>query len=819
MQAEARPYSPRTASPQAARPTAVAILAGYALAGGLVSLLGWWADAPRLTDWFATGISIQPNTAVAAACAGAAWILLERGRRRAGALLGALVAAIGAVSVFQYATDVNVASFNTLLMFGREWGRTGVIAPGRMGLPSTICWTLMGVALLLAASENRARTRALTPLALCTLGIAALSIIGYGFGAGPLYSWPYLTAIALQTASFILALSGAAIAWVPERAPMRWLLDDGATGAVARSILAFILVASPLIGWLALHGELAGWYDGRFEIAALVLAFMALSAAMLSWNLVTIERHEDALRQSERRMADTLESITDACVTLDRDWRYVFVNEKAALLVGMDRSELIGRVVWTVFPGAVGTSAERELRAAAAQRVGVEFEYFEPVLKRWFAARAYPTPDRGVSIYFRDVTVRKQLAQRMEADLAALTRLQELSTRLVQTGDLDSLLREILAAAVDLTGTDKGTIQLRDPHTGRMRIAVHQGVGRRFVEHFGEHGWWNRVDGATSPGMARRVIVEDVTRLTELPDRASVGIISGDGIHAILSTPLVSRDGALLGVLSNHFPAPHRPDERELRYVDLLARMAADYIERSQSERELRDADRRKDEFLAMLAHELRNPLAPMRNAVQILRMADVDDDSVRMAAELMDRQVSQMVRLVEDLLDVSRITRGRIELRKRRIELAAAVEQAVEEIRSQVASMKQELEVVLPGDPIFLSADTARLTQVIGNLLSNASKFTDRGGHIRLAVERDAEHAVVRVRDDGIGIAADQLSRIFDMFVQVDTSLERSVDGLGIGLTLVKNLVELHQGSVEVQSDGLGKGSEFVLRLPIGLD
>src|SRR4030095_3077310 len=132
------------------------------------------------------------------------------------------------------------------------------------------------------------------------------------------------------------------------------------------------------------------------------------------------ERHEEALRRSERQMSDTLESITDACVTFDRDWRYVFVNEKAAKLVGRKRTELLGRVVWTEFPSAVGTPEERELRAAAAQRVGVEIEYFEPTLRRWFASRAYPTPDGGISVYFRDVTVRKVLAQQMEADLAAL---------------------------------------------------------------------------------------------------------------------------------------------------------------------------------------------------------------------------------------------------------------------------------------------------------------------------------------------------------------------------------------------------------------
>ena len=230
----------------------------------------------------------------------------------------------------------------------------------------------------------------------------------------------------------------------------------------------------------------------------------------------------------------------------------------------------------------------------------------------------------------------------------------------------------------------------------------------------------------------------------------------------------------------------------------------------------LKESDHRKNEFLAMLAHELRSPLAPIRNALHIMRLAGANGEAVASETEMMERQVGQMVRLVDDLLDVSRISRGKIELRKDRVELASAVNHAVEAARTLVQCMEHDLTVTLPPLPIYLNADPTRLAQVLGNLLSNACKFTDKGGRISLTVEREGKQAVIQVRDNGIGIAADQLPRIFDMFMQVDTSLERSVSGLGIGLTLAKNLVEMHDGTLEVHSAGAGQGSEFVVRLPI---
>jgi len=277
-------------------------------------------------------------------------------------------------------------------------------------------------------------------------------------------------------------------------------------------------------------------------------------------------------------------------------------------------------------------------------------------------------------------------------------------------------------------------------------------------------------------------------------------------------------DGTVHHSLVSKFPIAVREGEDAL-----VGGVAIDITERKQYEDALADADLRKNEFLAMLAHELRNPLAPIRNALEIMRRAAGGESSHSIASTvaMMERQVGHIVRLVDDLLDVGRISRGKIELRRERVELSSVVYHAVEAARPLCESLGHELTVTLPPEPIYLSADPTRLTQVVGNLLNNACKFTGKGGHIWLTVEgagggNAPGETYIRVRDDGIGIAADQLPRIFDMFAQVETSRARSTAGLGIGLTLVRNLVELHGGTVEAHSGGVGQGSEFVVRLPI---
>jgi PAS domain S-box-containing protein len=242
----------------------------------------------------------------------------------------------------------------------------------------------------------------------------------------------------------------------------------------------------------------------------------------------------------------------------------------------------------------------------------------------------------------------------------------------------------------------------------------------------------------------------------------------------------------------------------------------ADFTERKAAEEALKQADRRKDEFLATLSHELRNPLAPIRNAVNILKIRGPDEPELIWAREIIERQVHQMTRLIDDLLDVSRITRDRLELRKERVDLAAILREAVETTMPLMAQEGHDLAVALPAETVELDADATRLTQVFSNLLNNAAKYTPAGGRIDLFTRREDGDVVVSVRDNGMGIPDDMLPLVFEMFLQVDQTVARSHGGLGVGLTLVKRLVEMHYGRVEARSDGLGKGSEFVVRLPI---
>jgi signal transduction histidine kinase/DNA-binding response OmpR family regulator len=258
--------------------------------------------------------------------------------------------------------------------------------------------------------------------------------------------------------------------------------------------------------------------------------------------------------------------------------------------------------------------------------------------------------------------------------------------------------------------------------------------------------------------------------------------------------------------------------EDDLRLAHELASRAGMAIENTLLVRSIQDADRRKDEFLAMLAHELRNPLAPIRNAVQLLRVVSPESDDLQQARDLIDRQVTHLVRLVDDLLDATRIARGKVELRKERCDVSRIVRQVAEDYRPLFADSGLTLVVDVAEEPIWVDGDPTRLTQIVSNLLNNASKFTDRGGDVAVGLDRQADgrRATLRVRDTGIGIDPRMLSSIFDVFVQADRSLERVRGGLGLGLSLVKGLVDLHGGDVLANSGGLGRGAEFVVHLPL---
>ncbi|MGH7520236.1 MAG: ATP-binding protein [Gemmatimonadales bacterium] len=246
------------------------------------------------------------------------------------------------------------------------------------------------------------------------------------------------------------------------------------------------------------------------------------------------------------------------------------------------------------------------------------------------------------------------------------------------------------------------------------------------------------------------------------------------------------------------------------------SKVARDITLQKRVQRELEEADERKNEFLALLAHELRNPLGPIRHAVKILRARTPNPEELQWATSIIDRQTEHMTRLVEDLLDVSRITRGTIELRRERVDVATVLKAAVEASNALIERARHQLRVSYPAEPLFVEGDITRLTQIVANLLDNAAKYTDPGGQIWLSAGREGETAVISVKDTGIGIPSELLPRIFDMFTQAGVSLDRAQGGLGVGLALVERLVKLHGGTVAAHSSGVGKGSQFTIRLPL---
>ncbi len=307
-----------------------------------------------------------------------------------------------------------------------------------------------------------------------------------------------------------------------------------------------------------------------------------------------------------------------------------------------------------------------------------------------------------------------------------------------------------------------------------------------------------------------KVIGASIFSVVPTSQRATFESIFSQGLQGRSQGELQFRatDGTLLPVFVVLSPLS-LPD------AEAICMVVTDLTEQKQH-RDLQDSDRRKTEFLATLGHELRNPLAPIRTGLEVMKLAHGDLVIIEEVRSMMERQVRQMVRLIDDLLDVSRITQGKMVLRASRVDLAEIIQSAVEATRSFIDEANHELTVSLPHQSIFLNADPTRLAQVFSNLLNNSAKYTPKGGRISLSCQRHDSDVVVSVRDNGLGIPANMLDDIFKMFTQIDRAVEEGYTGLGVGLTLVKRLIEMHGGIIEVRSDGAGQGSEFIVRLPI---
>jgi PAS domain S-box-containing protein len=509
-----------------------------------------------------------------------------------------------------------------------------------------------------------------------------------------------------------------------------------------------------------------------------------VSGCVLIFRDVTAQRRLEQDKASQLEAAQFLGSIVensdDAIVSKSLDGIIQSWNAAAERVFGYTADQAVGHHISLVIPPE---RIAEEDRILASLRAGRRIEHFETERQRSDGTRISvsltisPIKDAdgtvvGASKIVRDITDRK----RAEAEQQKFVTLIENSTDFIGICDLNGMPLFVNRAGLKMVGLDDMERARRTPVSSFFFPEDQPWIMNEFFPSVLEkgHGEVEVRFRHFKTGEARWMAYKVLTLLDDMGQPVALATVSQD------------------------------VTDRK-RFEDTLRSVATD----------LSEADRRKNEFLAMLAHELRNPLAPIRHAIQALRLTENDGKSVHAATEMLERQVGQMVRLVDDLLDMSRIGRGKIELRKDRVEIAPIINQAVEATLALYKSMNHELTVILASHPIYLDADPARLAQAVGNLLNNACKFTDSGGHVWLTVEQDRAEVVIRVRDNGIGIEADQLPRLFEMFMQLDTSQERSREGLGIGLPLVKNLVEMQGGTVEAHSEGLGRGSEFVIRMP----
>jgi PAS domain S-box-containing protein len=534
---------------------------------------------------------------------------------------------------------------------------------------------------------------------------------------------------------------------------------------------------------------------------------------------------EAELRRSEAQFRQLADALPQIVWTARPDGYLDYYNERWYEYTGFPRGEY-GDASWKpiLHPDDVQHCVDTYygcIQSGNVYQIEYRFKDRHTGGYRWFLGRAYPVrDDHGRIVRWFGTCTDIDDTKRAEEIIRFLA---DASATLAELTDYESTLQRVVSlavprfadwCAVDMQQADGSVRRLAVTHTNSAKVELAHELFRRYPPHPSDPCGVMNVLRTGKPEWVEYI---SDARLADLArDDEHLRLMRKLGLKSYICVPLQSRTKPLGGLTFVMADSGRVYDAEDLRAALDLANRAVIAIENASLLAALRESDQRKDEFLAMLAHELRNPLAPIRNAVHVLHTEGAPVPELQWARAVIDRQAQQLTRLVDDLLDVSRITRGKIELRKERVQLATIINSAVEASRPLIEKGHHELTVTLPPEPIFLDADATRLAQVLLNLLNNAAKYTEPGGHIGLSAEREGQQVILRVQDTGIGIAREMVPRIFDLFVQVDRSLERAQGGLGIGLTLVQRLVQLHGGSVEAHSDGPGKGSAFTIRLPV---
>jgi len=577
----------------------------------------------------------------------------------------------------------------------------------------------------------------------------------------------------------IAPLSGTAgtAAWRAEPVASPDIGADPVWGEKRDMALAYGLRGCRALPILAPSGAVLGTFSLYYRDVGLLAPQEEAALALLAntASLVIGQRHEAAERQAaEHRSQAILESMSEGFIALDAEWRITYANGAAEGLTRRLREDLVGGQFWDLFPALRDGVHGPVLRRSALERTRSRVEVYDEAQARWFELNAFPTEADGIALYFRDETDRR----RAEEGVRRLAAVAE------QSSDF-----------IGIFTPDAGGIYLNPAGRRMAGLSADTNIAAwRMLDFFPREDRAFVRDHMMTALTGEPAAWEGELRLAQPQGREPIpvyfkGFAVRDANGQNIGLATITRD-----------ITAQKAAEDELR------RVAAD----------LSEADHRKSEFLATLAHELRNPLAPIRTGLDLLRMAPKDAQAAARIHGMMDRQLGHLIHLVDDLLDIARITRGKIELKKEPVLLRTIVATAVETSTVLIQAHGHELRVELPPEPLELEADVTRMVQVLSNLLNNAAKYTPGGGRIGLSVWREDGHAVIAVSDSGIGIPPDAIGSVFEMFTQVRGSLDRAQGGLGIGLSLVRRLVELHGGRVSAFSGGRAQGSTFTVRLPL---
>ncbi|KAB8335115.1 PAS domain S-box protein [Scytonema tolypothrichoides VB-61278] len=542
-------------------------------------------------------------------------------------------------------------------------------------------------------------------------------------------------------------------------------------GAVRKCEKELFPRADGSIDWV--KWEIHPWRNRADEIGGIIIFTEVITERVQA---------QEAVQAANNRITMILESITEAFVAFDREWRYTYVNQEAGRLLQKPPEELLGKQLWKdVFPQLIGDTFYQEAHRAIAQQVPVEFEEFCEVLHRWLEIRACPNSE-GLAVYFRDVTERKREQEALQQSEARFRRLFESNLIGVAFWNVEGFIT--------------------DTNDAYLRIV---GYSRQEFDALGRIDWRS----LTPP------------EYKHLDDRAIEETLA-TGVSSIYEKEYVRRDGTrvpiVLGVALM--------DDSQINGVAFVldiskGKQAEQERDRLlQAEQKARTtaeaANRLKDEFLAVLSHELRSPLNAMLGWLTIMRTENLDEETTARALETIERNARAQAQLVEDLLDVSRIIQGKLRLNARTVDLLPAIEAAIDTVNPAALAKNIQLQPVLDPDagPVF--GDSDRLQQIVWNLLSNAIKFTPKGGRVQIRLSRVHSHVEIVVSDTGKGISPEFLPYVFERFRQADSSTTRSFGGLGLGLSIARHLVELHGGSVDVESPGEGQGATFTVKLPL---